>query len=74
VKYNELKKFFILFSGSHLQVRVIGGFSRLMAQTTQTRARVCLLGVLLILLSILGVKFPPPKKNPIFGREQAKLA
>ena len=32
-----------------------------MAQTTRTRARVCLLGVSLILLPILGVKSPPLK-------------
>jgi len=34
-----------------------------MAQTTQTRARICLLGVSLTLLSILGVKSP---ENPNF--------
>ena len=35
-----------------------------MAQTTWSRASVCLSGVLLILLHILGLKFP---KNPNFG-------
>ena len=40
------------------------GFSRLMAETTQTRARMCLLGVSLILLLILGVKY---LQNPNFG-------
>ena len=36
------------FSGTHLQVtevRPVDGFSRLMAQTTWTSARMCLLGV-----------------------------
>ena len=34
---------------THLQVRPVDGFLRLMAQTTRTRARMCFLGVLLIL-------------------------
>jgi len=34
-----------------------------MAQTTRIRARMCLLGVSLTLLPILGVKYP---KNPNF--------
>jgi len=33
------------FSETHLQVRPFGGFMRAMAQTTRTRARMCLLGV-----------------------------
>ena len=49
---------FILFSGTHLRVRPVDGFSRLIAQTTRTRARMCLLGVSLSLLPILGVKSP----------------
>ena len=55
--------FFIytFFSSTHLQVRRDDGFSHLMAQTTRTRARMCLLGVSLTLLPILGVK------TPIFG-------
>ena len=32
------------FLGTHLQVRPVVGFWRLMAQTTQTQARMCLLG------------------------------
>ena len=49
--------------------RPVDGFSRLMAQTTRTRARVCLLGVSLILLPTLREKSP---SNPLFlGREQA---
>jgi len=30
---------FIYFQGTHLQVRPVGGFSRLMAQTTRNHAR-----------------------------------
>ena len=74
VKYNEnFIYLFIPFSGTHLQVRPVDGFSRLMAQTTRTRAVVCLLVVSLILLPIFGVKSP---QNPNFGgvnrRFQAK--
>jgi len=64
--WNVTKFLFIylyLFSGTHLQVRPVDGFSRLMAQTTPTRARMCLLGVSLTLLPISWVKSPPPKKN-----------
>jgi len=64
VKYNEFYLFIPFFTGTHLQVRPVVGFSRLMAQTTRTRARMCLLGVSLILLHIFGVKFP---QNPNFG-------
>ena len=46
-------------------MRPVDGFSRLMAQTTRTRSRVCLLGVSLILLSIFGVKCTT--KTPNFG-------
>jgi len=35
---------YTFFSGTHLQVRTVGRFSRLMAQTTRTHARVCLFG------------------------------
>ena len=74
VKYNEnFIYWFIPFWGTHLQVRPVDGFSRLMAQTTRTRAVVCLLVVSLILLPIFGVKSP---QNPNFGgvnrRFQAK--
>ena len=64
---------YTLFSWTHLQVRPADGFSRLMAQTTRIRARMCLLGVSLTLLPILGVKYP---QTPNFGgvnrRFQAK--
>ena len=76
--WNITKFLFIylyLFSWTHLQVRPVDGFSRLMAQTTRIRERMCLLGVSLTLLPILGVKYP---KNPNFWgvnrRFQAKLA
>ena len=59
VKYNEFFLFiYTFFSWTHLQVRRDDGFSRFMAQTTRTRARMCLLGVSLTLLPILGVKSP----------------
>jgi len=46
---NIKKQFYLfiylyLFSGTNLQVRPVDGFSRSMAQTTRTRARVCFLG------------------------------
>ena len=48
VKYNQNFYFVIyvypLFLRTHLQVRPIGRFSRLMAQTTRTHARMCLWG------------------------------
>jgi len=78
VKYNENIIYLFIytfFSSTHLQVRRDDGFSRLMAQTTRTRARMCLLRVSLTLLPILRVKYP---KNPNFGgvnrRFQAKRA
>jgi len=77
-RWNITKIFYLfipLFSWTHLQVIRDDGFSRLMAQTTQTRARMCLLGVSLTLLPILGVKSP---ETPTFWgvnrRFQAKRA
>ena len=55
---------YTFFSSTHLQVRPGDGFSRLIAQTTRIRARMCLLRVSLTLLPILRVKYP---KNPNFG-------
>jgi len=70
VKYNENFYLFIylyVFSGTHLKLRPVDGFSRLMAQTTRTSARVCFLEVSsLILLPIFGAKLPP---KTILGRE-----
>ena len=61
-----------LFWGTHLQVRRVDGFSRMMAQKTETRARMCRFGVSLTLFPIYGVKSP---KTPILNRcFQAKLA
>ena len=54
---------------THLQVRPVDGFSRLMAQTTRTRARMCLLGLSLILLPILGWNTP---KTPFFQAKRTK--
>jgi len=36
---------YLFFSETHLQVRPFGGFLSAMAQTTRSRARMCLLGV-----------------------------
>ena len=36
--------FMPLFSGTYLQIRRVNGFSRMMAQTTRTLTRMCLLG------------------------------
>ena len=41
-----------LFSGTHLQVRCVDAFWRVMAQPTRTRARMCLFWVSLTLLPI----------------------
>ena len=73
VKYNEILIYLFiylglyLFSSTHLQVRPVDGCLRLMAQTTRIRARMCLLGVSLTLLPILGVKYP--QKTQFLGRE-----
>jgi len=40
------------FSGTHLQVRHVDGFSRMMAQTTRNRARMCLFWEFFTLLPI----------------------
>ena len=59
------------FLGTHLQVRPVDGFSRMTAQTTQTRARMCLLGNFLHCSSFKG------SQNQFWGvneRFQAKLA
>ena len=68
--WNITKNFFIylyLFSWTHLQVRPADGFSRLMAQTTRIRARMCLLGVSLTLLPIFWGEIP--QKPQFLGRE-----
>ena len=56
-------------------VRPVDGFSRWMAQTTRTRAGMCLLGVSLTFLPILGVKSPEtPNFWGVNRRFQAKQA
>ena len=52
--WNITKIIFIyaLFWGTHLQVRHRDGFSRMMAQTTRSRARMCLFGEFFTLLPI----------------------
>ena len=44
VKYNLNYLHLYPFLGTHLQVRRVDGFSRMMAQTTRTRAGMCLFG------------------------------
>jgi len=74
LKHNEFF-YLYLFSSTHLQVRSVDGFSRMMAQTMLTRARMCLLGVSLTLLPILGVKSPiNPNCGGVNRRFQAKRA
>ena len=51
-----------LFLETHLQVRPFGGFLRAKAQTTQSRARMCLLGIKNLKL-ILNVFIRKNQKN-----------
>jgi len=52
-RWNITKIIFIYtFLETHLQVRHVDGFSRMMAQTTRTRARMCLFGDFFTLLPI----------------------
>ena len=62
--WNITSFLFTLFSGTHLQVRPIDGYSCLIAQTTRTPAMVCLLGVSLILSPHFWSEIP---KTPILG-------
>ena len=74
VKYNQNYFYLYPFWGSHLQVRHVNGFLRMIAQTTRTRARMCLLGSFSHCTPFKGSQTP---KNPNFGgnmRFQAKLA
>ena len=52
VKYNQNYFYLCPFSGTHLQVRHVDGFSRMMAQATRTRARMCLFWEFFTLLPI----------------------
>ena len=47
-----------LFWGTHLQVRPVDWFSRIMAQTTRTRARMCLFGDFFHIAHHLGGQNP----------------
>ena len=60
-----------LFSGTHLQVRHVDGFLRMMAQTTRTRARMCFWGIFHIAFHLGGQK---PQFWGVNRRFQAKLA
>jgi len=53
-------------TGTHLQVRPVDGFSRLMAQRRDSQNYVPF-GCFVDIAPHFGVKYPPPKKNPIFG-------
>ena len=68
VKYNEFFIYLFIytfFSPTHLQVRPIDGFSRLMAQTTRIRARMCFFcGFRWHCFLFWGCNTP---KTPIFG-------
>ena len=60
MKYSEFVYLNIFFLELTYRSDPSKKFSRSMAQTTRTRARVCLLGVSLILFLILAVKSPKP--------------
>jgi len=52
VKYYQI--YLCHFLGTHLQVRPVGGYSRVMAQTTRTCARMCLVGFVDMALHLGG--------------------
>ena len=61
VKYNENYFYLCPFLGTRLEVRPVDGFSRMIAQTTRTRARMFRFGDFLHCWSFKGSK--PPKKQ-----------
>jgi len=62
VKYSQNFIYLLIpFLGTHLQVRHVGGFSRLMTQTTRTYARVCLLGIHSYYTPFMGSNRPKPQ-------------
>jgi len=67
VKYNILF-IYTIFLRTHLQVRLAGGFSRLMAQTTRTRAKMWFWGVVDIAAHLRG----QITKNPDFWAQLTK--
>ena len=73
VKYIQNYFYLCLFLGTHLQVRPVGGFLRMVAQTMQTRARMCLLGIVHIPPHLV-VQNPPKQFWGVNRRCQAKLA
>ena len=64
VKYNQITKYNPTLSGTHVQVRPVDGFTRIMAQTTRTRATMCFWGFVNMAHHLGGVN----------KRFQAKLA
>ena len=56
------RSIYIPFLVTRLQVRPLDGFSRAMAQTTRSQARVCLLGVRKLRNNIQPLKNPPNVK------------
>jgi len=75
VKYNDFFYLFIPFFINSPAGQTRRLIFTLMAQTTRTRARVCLLVVSLTLLSIWGVKFPENLNfHGVNKRFQAKRA
>jgi len=81
VKYNEnfIYLFIYLFTpflGTHLQVRPVNGFSRLMAETTRTRAKMCqpFEGFVDIAAHFGGEILPKPQFLGVNRRFRAKRA
>jgi len=68
VKYNEIFIYlFTPFSGTHLPVRLVDGFSRLMAQRTRTRAKGVPFGGFVDTVPHFGGEIPENSQN--LGRE-----
>jgi len=59
-----------LFSEIHLQVRPFAGFLRAMAQTTRSRARMCLLGIkkLKLIFNLFIQKIPKKLQWRLWGK------
>ena len=74
VKYDQNYLYLCPFLGTHLQVRPVDGFSRIVAQTTRTRAKMCLLGIFFTSLPFMGSQTPKPQFWGVNRLLQAKLA
>ena len=61
------------FSGTHLEVRPVDGFSRLVAWTTQTRARMCLFGFIYVAPNLWGQMPKTSNFGGVNKHFQAKL-